>query len=337
MPSIVFWPGQPGGTAEYRCHIPGRALARRGWDVTYVEHLDVSVDGHVRDDPDVLVVCRIMDFYLPDAVRRIRAAGRTLVVFDTDDWFLGVPSYNPASRLPHDTVGAMHAAMREADLITCSTKGLAQLYRGFGRTAVLPNLLDPELWDGVERYRTAHDKIRVGWLAAWNWRGGDVEVLRPWLRAWLMTNRDVEFVALGCPEIAAELGIPVVAPPPASDDGKHLRPFEEVPAMVSLLDVGLAPLADNTFNWRGKSACKGLEYNAAGVPVIASPSEAYRGYVQRGVNGYLARRDWAGQVERTIRDLDVMREGARKVAARWFIDDHIDLWVAAYEKARACR
>lgn len=340
MPSALFLPGQPGGTAEYRCYIPGRALARAGWDVEFADDLDVTLDGRVRGDPDVLVLSRLMGAYLPDAFRRIRQAGRTLTVFDTDDLFLNVPDWNPASRVPAGMVDAMHATMREADLVTVSTPGLAVAYRHLARrTAVLPNCLDPDLWADVGRWRVPHDRVRVGWLAAWQWRGGDVDVLRPWLPAWLERHPDVDFVALGCPEIAGELGITVLAPPPYVDamPGKdHLRPFDHVPHMVSTLDVGLAPLADHPFNMHGKSACKGMEYNAAGVPVVASPSQAYRRYVRPGVNGHLVgwNRRWVQALERTIAELDVLRAGAVKVAGEHFVDQHIHLWTRAYEEAR---
>ena len=52
MPSILFWVGEPGGTGEYRCWVPGAALQRIGWDVAFEqEGIDVTVDGRVRGDP----------------------------------------------------------------------------------------------------------------------------------------------------------------------------------------------------------------------------------------------------------------------------------------------
>lgn len=340
MPTAQFWGGQPGGTDWYRAKTPGAALARAGWDVQQIDHLDVTLDGRVSGDPDVLVLSRVADTYLPDAVRRIVAAGHTTVVYDIDDWFGGLPAYNPASRLPQQHLDVMHATMREADLVTVSTPGLASLYRPYSRRppVVLPNCLDPDLWGDVDRYRTPHDKIHVGWLAAWKWRGGDVDVLRPWLKGWLQSRPDVQFVALGCPEIGPELGIPVATP--AGPDA--LRPFEHLPAMVATLDVGIAPLQPNDFNYRGKSHIKAMEYAAAGVPCVASPSEAYRRYIRPGVNGYLARnsRQWPQLLDRVIARLPTMRDGARRIAANHFIDDRIHMWVDAYtsaRKAHACR
>jgi glycosyltransferase involved in cell wall biosynthesis len=101
--------------------------------------------------------------------------------------------------------------------------------------------------------------------------------------------------------------------------------------MLGALDIGLVPLAYNRFN-QSKSWCKGLEYNAMGIPVVASASREYRSFVRPGVNGLLVRHNnWTQQVSAVLDDLDNYRDGARKVAAEYMIDDHVHRWVEAYE------
>jgi glycosyltransferase involved in cell wall biosynthesis len=51
--------------------------------------------------------------------------------------------------------------------------------------------------------------------------------------------------------------------------------------------IGLSPLPDNKFT-RGKCGFKILQYQAASLPVIASPVGVHTDYVKEGVNGYLA-------------------------------------------------
>lgn len=336
MPSVLFWTGQLGGTAEYRSLGPGRALQRRGWDVEFTEDgFDMTLDGRVKGDPDVLVLSRTMGDYLPDAVRRIRRAGRTKVVFDIDDWFMAVPGYNPASRLHPAVVETMHQAMREADLITCSTPELAEGYAKVNRTAVLPNYLDPDIWTDNERYRPPRTKIHVGWMGAFHWRSGDLELLKPWLSRWLERNNDARFVAAGCPELLGFLGIDGLTTPkypgnPATGVNANLYPYAYLPAMLAHIDIGLVPLRHHRFN-QAKSWAKGMEYNAVGVPVVASPSREYRTYVDPGVNGYLVRgQEWEHAVDKTLADLDDLRAGALAHSKRYFIDEHIDRWVDAY-------
>lgn len=336
MPSVVFWPGVLGGTAWYRCYTPGSALARRGWDVAYVDDENSVLNA------DVVVLQRVVEPWAPELVRRLQAASpRTVVVFDIDDWYDGIPSYNPASA----TITAEHrATVRElmslVDVVTTSTPELADAYRSAARrVAVLPNYLDPDLWSDAEKYRPLRlnpGEIRVGWMGAFSMRGGDLELLKPWVAAFLDSHPNVRFVAAGCPELLDWLGVPGLASPPQYEGAKsHVRPYEHLPAMLAWIDIGLVPLTFNRFN-QAKSWCKGLEYGAAGAPVVASPAREYREYVRPGVNGLLARHNnWGRQVDTILDDLDAYREGARKVADEYWIDDHIDKWVAAYAATRA--
>lgn len=342
MPSILFWSGQPGGTAEYRAFVPGRALAKLGWDVRFDdEGVNVTLDGRVEGDPDVLVLVRAMGDYVPDMVRRVVACGRTKVVYDTDDWFRAVPGFNPASKLHPDTVATMHAAMRLADLVTVSTPELAEGYADLNRCVVLPNFLDPDLWGDALSYRTPRTFRTIGWAGAFHWRGGDLELLKPWIYDFLDDHPDFRFAAIGCRELLGWLGIDgVTTPEMPNPKGEHrrlsrfLHPYEHLPAMLGCLDIGLVPLSHSRFN-QAKSWCKGMEYAGAGVPCVASPSREYRTFIQPGVNGLLVRKNnWRVQIERILNDLDGYQHRARKVAETYFADRHIHRWVDAYELAR---
>jgi glycosyltransferase involved in cell wall biosynthesis len=344
MPSILFWVGEPGGTGEYRCSTPGRALARVGWDVAFEEDgIDMTIDGQVRGDPDVLVICRIMGDYLPDAIRRIRARGRTLVVFDVDDWFAGLPGYNPASQLPDDLIVNMHQAMREADLITCSTPELAEGYSVLNRTVVLPNYLNPEIWQPWQDTPRARSHVHLGWAGAFHWRSADLELFKPWIYDFLDRHPEVRFAAIGCRELLEWLGIdglttPQLPPNPKTTiRNRDLHPYVHLPAMLANLDIGLVPLVQNRFN-QAKSHCKAMEYGAMSVPAVASPSREYLSYIRPGVNGLLVRKNnWAQQIETILDDLDSYRAGARKVAEEFWIDDWIWRWMDAYESGRRAR
>jgi glycosyltransferase involved in cell wall biosynthesis len=66
-------------------------------------------------------------------------------------------------------------------------------------------------------------------------------------------------------------------------------------------DIGLAPLPDDRFT-RGKCGFKVLQYQAAGLPVVASPVGVNAHYVQDGVTGFLARdaEQWVGRLSGLI-------------------------------------
>lgn len=318
MPSVVFWPGVGGGTAQYRCFTPGRALRRQGWEVRFVEDDDPDLRA------DVVVLQRLTGPSAPDLVDGLRANG-VKVVYDIDDWYDGIPDYNPFRAA--DVLPTLHACLERADLITCSTPELAEGYGRFGPTEVLENYLDPDIWSGNQHYRRLHDEIHVGWLGVAHHRDADFDLLKPWLPDFLHDNPQVRFVIAGSGEKAlAELGVPGLVCPPAKG---HIRPYEHLPAMLAWFDVGLVPLAQNRFN-QAKSWCKGMEYAGAGAPVVASPSREYRRFVQPGVNGQLVRGDWSAALRKVLADLDAHREGARATAEAHLIDSHIHHWVDAY-------
>src|SRR5208337_4799792 len=68
-------------------------------------------------------------------------------------------------------------------------------------------------------------------------------------------------------------------------------------------DVGLSPLANNNFT-RGKCGFKILQYQAAGLPVVASPVGVNTELVRDDVNGYHAATvtDWAEKLSALIKD-----------------------------------
>lgn len=324
MPSITFWEGIGGGTAHYRCRTPGAALARAGWDVNFLDNEHSTVG-------DVLVLQRVAEPWAPEMVRRVKASTSTLVVYDIDDWYDGIPDYNPARERVEPVLDIAHELMSAVDVITCSTPELAEGYARFGQTVVLPNYLDPDLWHDIDRYRPPHDQVHIGWMGAFHWRGGDLELLKPWVADYLDARPHVRFVAAGCRELLDYLGIGGLTSPklyPAADN--WVRPYEHLPAMLAWLDIGLVPLAYNRFN-QAKSWAKGLEYNAAGVPAVASPAREYRTFIEPGVNGYLVRRNqWAAAVDRAIDNVDDLRAGAAQTASRYVIDDHIAEWEHTY-------
>ena len=79
-------------------------------------------------------------------------------------------------------------------------------------------------------------------------------------------------------------------------------------ADLSKFDVGLMPLPDDPWT-RGKGGYKILQYQAVGIPVVASPVGINREIVEPGVNGFLASTasEWVEHLERLIHDSALRR------------------------------
>lgn len=78
---------------------------------------------------------------------------------------------------------------------------------------------------------------------------------------------------------------------------------------VASSDMGLAPLPEN--NWtKGKCALKVLQYMAASIPVISSPTGANADVVEHLKSGYLADKpdDWVKYINLAYSDKDKLKE-----------------------------
>ncbi|MBU0909311.1 MAG: glycosyltransferase family 4 protein [Proteobacteria bacterium] len=85
--------------------------------------------------------------------------------------------------------------------------------------------------------------------------------------------------------------------------------------------VGIAPLPDNLFT-RGKCALKVIQYMAAGLPVISSPTGVNAEIVEHGVNGFLAagEQEWLAAIQRLVAD-DALRNSMGKAGRKRCFDN----------------
>jgi glycosyltransferase involved in cell wall biosynthesis len=98
------------------------------------------------------------------------------------------------------------------------------------------------------------------------------------------------------------------------------RPWSRETEVADLVssDIGLAPLTDDPFT-RGKCAFKILQYQAAGLPVVASPVGVNEQYVRDGATGFLVRdlSQWIDRLAALIENPDLRlalgRAGRRDV------------------------
>jgi hypothetical protein len=210
----------------------------------------------------------------------------------------------------------MFAQIAAADGLSVATPALADMYReAQPNIRVIRNRLDWGMWaDVTPVYERQSRRLRVGWMGDTKWRAGDLRVLRGVLGPWLERNPDVEFVASGDPRTHDLLGVPVSQRVSVADVQFRNLDLADITAVF---DVGLVPL-DLSLKARTLNECKshlkGLEYNACGIPFIASPSESYRWYIDCwGGQGVLASTpaEWRNQLDATVEWL----------GRRWFLDD----------------
>lgn len=347
--------------SAYRLFFPARELRAHGWQVLMprvVEHDgcddEIVLDGGL-PDADVYVLHQRGEPEWTEWIRMLQARGKVVVV-DTDDLYAQLPSYHPARRnlspfvtgtirdvegravarakkRRQVTVESLQATYPVADCLTVSTPYLAKAYaRKARRVEVLPNRLDWSMWDSVKpQFEAERDRVRVGWMGVAKWRRGDLAVLRRWLRPWLEEHPNVDFVAAGDPSVHDLLDVPHAQR--LSFAGVSFR-SGRLPKITATMDVGLVPLERNPFN-EAKSALKGMEYAACGIPCAATPTAEYRRFVDDGVTGVLADgpKEWRAALDMLVEDHEARRamgRAARERARQHTIEEHWHEWDRLY-------
>jgi len=333
--------GRPtyGGAGWYRLGLPARHLRAQGLDVVegtlawandakrfgireWPGHGDDPENPMIHWDVDLVVLQRWMFASVAFETPTARRSGQ-VVVQDVDDHFWALDPANRAQRATDPRLNKVEnrdhylAGIKAASAVTVSTPYLASELRRAGVRVpihVLPNHLDVEAFAQVRQARPWRASPIVGWVGATQYRSGDVETLRGFLGPFL-NRHDLTAYHSGHVEGAATSAAQARLQP---ERVRHapLAPIETYPFLFRGLDVGLVPLRNVPFN-QAKSAIKGLEYAAAGVPFVAADLPEYvRLHADRGI-GRLARRtrDWTRNLEALLDPIVRAEEAAKNLAA----------------------
>jgi len=277
---------------------------------------------------DAYVYKLLLHESVPDEFVKMRARGCRVIV-DVDDFHFGISEDNIAARVtsplhsPDNNRMWHEMSMRLADRLIVSTDFLADHYaRRCRDVVVVKNALDTDRYTPVE-----HPVVPVfGWVGGTLWRSGDIETLQSWLPRFV-GDYDVRVHHSGhIPgdpnHFAVRAGMRRVSTSLNST-------MHQYPALLAGFHVGLVPLVMSPFN-EAKSCLKGLEYAAAGIPFIASPTEEYRLLHAAGV-GRLAStpdewRDHATELlDRDVRVAEAERQ-LRIVRERFDISTMGEAW-----------
>lgn len=310
-------PPEPNGCTWYRMVLPAREVKDHGWDIG-VGQPRVSEEygiGLAHEDGmltgwDVSVFKLLMHRSVPNLFRLMQQRGERVIV-DVDDFHFGLHEENVAYRAtsPHQnpTINRAHyeTSLRVADTVTVSTDFLADFYvRRCRDVRVVRNALDVERFTPV----TQPEIPVFGWVGGTMWRSGDIELLSAWLSGFVRDHSVPVYHGGHIPgdghHFGARAGLRRVATAP-------MCLVKDYPRLLEPLSVGLVPLVRNDFN-EAKSYLKGLEYAAAGIPFIATPTREYRILAAAGV-GRLAETpdEWRDHATELL-DPQVRREEAER-------------------------
>jgi GT2 family glycosyltransferase/glycosyltransferase involved in cell wall biosynthesis len=279
----------------------------RGISFDYLDPATIMADGPI--DFDVCLVQRnavgsdVIDDFLAAIQRR-----RTPLLMDIDDDLLDVPSFIDVDGSYSEAAPAVAKALRAADLVTVSTREIAERYLGLAnRIELVENRVDEALWlshlpVAPRPTRSPGSPLRAVFMgqATHHEEFAFIEDL-----AATGADDGIEYTILG-PSLSTVENIRIL-PSPARSYPEFVSWFR---SLADGFDVALGPLMDSPFN-RAKSALKFLDYSAVGLPGIYSRLRPFTEVVEDGANGLLVDNDvdaWREALLRLKHDVQARQE-----------------------------
>lgn len=220
------------------------------------------------------------------------------IIYDFDDAIMYSPNEPGSDKTSHFKLFRKTAKI--ADLVIAGNSYLAEHTARFNRNVeILPTGLD------INEYKAKNkppkdDKIRLVWIGSKSTLAYLAQI-KPALKE---IGRRFDNVALRiiCDDFFDLDNFKVE---------KCLWTLENQASDLVQCDIGLAPLPDNRFT-RGKCGFKILQYQAARLPVVASPVGVNADFITDGRTGYLAsdNNQWVDKISKLIENKTLRKQMA---------------------------
>jgi glycosyltransferase involved in cell wall biosynthesis len=258
------------------------------------------------------------------AVALLRRRVRKLI-FDLDDAVWLRDSYSPRGFEDPRRGRRFRAVVRAADLIVAGNDHLAaeaRRWAGPDRVAVIPTCVDVTKYPPKSHAREAPAPQLV-WIGSSSTLRG-LEQFAPTLSA----------IGRAVPGIRLKLICDRFIEIPHLSVDRCVWDERTEPDEIAAADVGIAWVPDDPWS-RGKCGLKVLQYQAAGLPVVANPVGVQAEFVRTGETGFRATTpdEWVAAVRQLARDAELRRHlgaaGRRQVETGYSVAAGAAKWVAA--------
>ena len=332
-----------GGCGFYRLRAPAEEVRKLGVDVTVETGFNAQALRYdngmvevqeIHTDADLMIFQRPLDNAMTSAIKQAHRQGIATIV-EIDDDFSTVHENNVAHAAMHGQASGhqwVQKAAELADLVTVSTPQLAK-YARHGRYSVLRNCVPESIFE-VSATKADAKWPRLGWTGTVQTHPNDLQETKGRLADVLKRN-DLPFNVIGDgKQVSSLLRLHKETPVYATGWVPLDAYYEHI---QSFIDIGIVPLEISPFN-QAKSALKGLEYAALGIPFVASPTREYTRLEAYGI-GKVANSpgEWAKHIQRMIdRPAETERianEARDRIEAEHTYSVNAPKWIEAWEKA----
>lgn len=266
------------GVSLFRALQPAMALELNGYDIELDTGYQVRngrmVSRATGNDADIVFIqTHLPRRPLVDNVIKARAAGQVVIGDLDDNIFFEAGDWHPKAQKFLDNKLNAIDFFNATTANVVSTPYIATLVPN---ATVIRNMINTSVYT-FELPRKSI-KLRIGYAGDTQHHYKDLQLLDGVIDPWLLKHK-AKFVHIGNMQYEAVGGKAPMNPAgvsPYNLISVKWRPLLEFPASLheNRFDVGLVPLAHTYIN-RGKSAIKGLEYAATGIPYIASVHPEY--------------------------------------------------------------
>ena len=233
------------------------------------------------------------------------------LVFDTvyTDQLSYTQGLNPVEKGNYDAGVRNYGYMLEnCDGAITSTNQLQEELKKYQSTVLLNrNLASDELISissqFLKDYSQVSDVVKIGYFSGSISHNENFELIKPAIKQLLTKYSNVQLHIVGI------LDIPKDMKPFGNQIVTHdYVDWDKLPALISEVDINLAPLVDSIFN-RAKSEIKWIEAALVKVPTVASKIGAFSDEVVDGETGLLATDDeWFDKLESLVLSLELRQK-----------------------------
>jgi processive 1,2-diacylglycerol beta-glucosyltransferase len=250
------------------------------------------------------------------------------LVLDIDDEPFDI---NPTHPLFKELTEKSHRVRRMieiADHLVVSTNELKESLKGFNKPiTVIPNAIDPKIWEVKKPKKRTDGKIRIGWIGSAS-HFSDTQVINEAFDEILKKYPQVEIHLCGFAMNESQRG---------NREFLHTGTigYAEFPQFLADLDldIAVAPLIDSKFN-RCKSNIKWMEHSMLEIPMVLSDITPYSDCVKNYKTGYLAKNknQWVKYLGWLIENEKKRKEIGKAAKEAVLKDFTIDKQLPKYEK-----
>lgn len=257
------------------------------------------------------------------AISLLRGRVRKLI-YDFDDALYLRDSYSAKGFDDPKRAARFRATVAACDLVIAGNATLAAEARKFapaGRVAVIPTCVE------VSKYplaaHTATDRVSLVWVGSSSTLKG-LERFAPTLGA----------IGQAVPNVRLKLICDRFAEFPPLPTERCVWSEATEATDIGAADIGIGWVPDDPWS-RGKCGLKVLQYQAAGLPVVANPVGVQADFVRTGETGFCANTtdEWVRAIRALASDRELRKRlGAtarREVESRYSVEAGARLWIEA--------